>query len=71
MIFKTKYDIGDKVWFADDDIAFKGEIAGVSISVYPNSWDIRYIIINKTETYCISENECFRTLIEMLKVCGR
>lgn len=69
MIFKTKYDIGDKVWFADDDIAFKGEIAGVDMVAYPTSSDIRYIIITKTETYCISENKCFRTLREMLKVC--
>lgn len=69
MIFKTKYDIGDKVWFANDDIAFKGEIAGVSITDYPSGSYIWYTIITKTETYCISEDECFRTLHEMLKVC--
>ena len=63
---KTKYDIGDKVWYINDNRAVRSDITRVIISVEsPDRCEVFYSLhFGDTE---IPEGQLFRTKEELLK----
>lgn len=70
MEIKTKYSIGDKVWFKHNDLILEGEISSIAIKKY-NYISYRIVAnVNQIGTYLtfnMEESKIFPTKEELLK----
>lgn len=62
---KTKYDIGNTVWYIRDNKARYAEITGFSISVEANKTEIKYTL--HYDSGKVEESLAFPTKEELLK----
>ena len=62
---KTKYDIGDKVWYISNNGVHGGRITGFNIKIESDKTEIRYTIHYDWGT--VEEGLAFPTKEELLK----
>lgn len=65
MIIKTKYDIGDEVYFFDDDKIKHGEIIGIYTTHENNIKDVDYAIDGVALYF--TESQLFKTTKELYR----
>ena len=66
MKIETKYNIGHKVWFAEENDAKCEEIFGIEVNVYKNKLFIEYLFANDSYPYGLNESDLFPTKEELL-----
>jgi hypothetical protein len=67
MDIKTKYNIGQKVWFAEEGDEKCEEVFGIEVNVYKDKLFIEYLFANDSYPYGLNESELFPTKEELLK----
>jgi hypothetical protein len=67
MTIETKYNIGDEVWFIEENEPKSDVILGIEINVYKGRQFIEYLFANDSYPYGLNESELFPTKGELLK----
>ena len=67
MTIETKYNIGDKVWFTEENEPKSDVILSIEINVYKGECFIEYLLANDRCSYGLDESTLFPTKEELLK----
>ena len=67
MIIKTKYNIGEEVWFMEENEPTSDVILSIEINLYKGKQFIEYLFANDSYPYGLNESELFSTKEELLK----
>jgi hypothetical protein len=67
MTIETKFDIGQEVWFMEEDEPNSDVILSIEINIYKEKVFIEYLFANDSYPYGLDESILFPTKEELLK----
>lgn len=67
MTIETKFNIGQEVWFAEENEPKSDIILGIEVNIYKGTRTTEYLFANDSYPYGLNESELFHTKEELLK----
>jgi hypothetical protein len=68
MTIETKYNIGQEVWFEEENEPKSDVILSIEINIYKGKVFIEYLFANDCYPYGLNESTLFPTKEELLKM---